>query len=540
VALIATKTWLDVRMAPAPVDAWTAVTDRLTMFSHAFNISVDQVGNALKLYKVTLGHLPSDLLGRAVKTALGRWKWHNAMPTPAELEEPVRDEWAARVRIRARLDMAVAKADEEAKEQDASRKKAVDDAWWQAAAKRQGKTVEELKAQAEGVRNRLASGQSWKPPVKRLEGDQNDGSEVVETSPERRAEILAEIDALAEVEKNAGSTPVQPVDKNASSTAAPDSDPIAPLSSAMPSGAILALAICLLLNGSIAPLIATLIAFDSTSTLTSTLTGRFSTTTQFYKHIAFHNHLPTAVVVGRDDFSRGKMTRKKQPDSAPKPAPAEAQNPSPEKPRIGRPPEHGPEVWADILERHANGETITKICRTSPGYPRPVSVAQRGQADATFANLYARARLMFADAIFDQAMDIADCDDQEPIYATSTNKGGETKRIVDINAMKARALQARLRVDTRLRIVAKINPEKYGDMLRLEHRGGVTFENVDDAALNARIMRQLSDLGIGAWLRARNIDGDLLEEFFALFLTPELPTAPVPAAIEHQPEEAKL
>jgi hypothetical protein len=148
--LLAAKAWMDTYTEPAGDDAWTAASDRLTLFSHAFNIRLETLAKALKLYRLALSHLPPDLLMRAVRAAIGAWKWHNSMPTPAELEAPVKQEYAARLIGKSRLGMALTQADRDAAAKDVARKKAVDDAWWADAAKRQGTTVEALKAEAQG------------------------------------------------------------------------------------------------------------------------------------------------------------------------------------------------------------------------------------------------------------------------------------------------------------------------------------------------------------------------------------------------------
>lgn len=173
--------------------------------------------------------------------------------------------------------------------------------------------------------------------------------------------------------------------------------------------------------------------------------------------------------------------------------------------------------------------------------PEPVSVAIKAANDpAGFGKAYTRARLMFADAIFDEAMLIADGKDTPLIYAKITTVTGKVREYVDVGAMKSQAMRDRLRVDTRLRLVPKINPEKYGDRLNLHHSGGVDFGQMDDAALNARLVKQLHDLGVIKALEALKLTAVQIDALVQLFLTPELPTKPEPPLLEHEPKGEDL
>jgi hypothetical protein len=191
---------------------------------------------------------------------------------------------------------------------------------------------------------------------------------------------------------------------------------------------------------------------------------------------------------------------------------------------MGRTQTYSDETYQTILDDHARGMTITAICRR-PNYPDIATVSNRAATHPAFAKAYLRAKESFADAIFDEAMQIAD-DASAPIMVDSgkLDKDGNPIMKVDLMAQKARSNTARLQIDTRLRIVAKINPAKYGDRLDLTVRDEApTLASMSDADLNARIAKAM---------RAKGIP----EEYVQMMLIPELP--PVGAVIEHVAQKA--
>ncbi len=107
--------------------------------------------------------------------------------------------------------------------------------------------------------------------------------------------------------------------------------------------------------------------------------------------------------------------------------------------------------------------------------------------------MFARARIAYADAIFDEAMEIAD--DSSGDWTTK-RKGGEEVRAVDHENIQ----RARLRVETRMKAVAKINPGKYGDKLDLNMSGEINVSQLSDAKLNERIIGLLEKIGISGEL----------------------------------------
>ena len=110
---------------------------------------------------------------------------------------------------------------------------------------------------------------------------------------------------------------------------------------------------------------------------------------------------------------------------------------------MGRPSKYTPELFAEICERLSKGEPLAQICRDEH-MPAERTVRDWKEADAIVSAAIAHAREDGFDAIALEALRIAD------------DKEGEHQR-------------DRLRVDTRLKLLAKWDPKRYGD--RVTHQG---------------------------------------------------------------------
>ena len=113
-------------------------------------------------------------------------------------------------------------------------------------------------------------------------------------------------------------------------------------------------------------------------------------------------------------------------------------------------------LFAKICERIAQGETLAAICRTD-GMPGRVTVYDWMTENEDLAESFARAREAGMDAIADQAMQIAD----DGLNDTYEDANGFKR--VDNDVVQ----RSRLRVETRLKLLAKWSPGKYGDKLEL-------------------------------------------------------------------------
>ena len=131
--------------------------------------------------------------------------------------------------------------------------------------------------------------------------------------------------------------------------------------------------------------------------------------------------------------------------------------------RRGRPSRYTPDLAADICRRLADGEPLRSICR-DPAMPDKATVLRwlADKAKADFRDQYAHARQMQADALFDEALEIADDTTGD---LTTDKDGKETVNHENIQ-------RSRLRVDTRKWAAGKLAPKRYGDKIQHTGEGG--------------------------------------------------------------------
>jgi hypothetical protein len=113
---------------------------------------------------------------------------------------------------------------------------------------------------------------------------------------------------------------------------------------------------------------------------------------------------------------------------------------------------------AEIVERISNGEPLRAICRDDH---MPAWRTVYGWLDEhkDFAASIARARELGFDAIAEEALAIADTP-LEGIEVEESETGVKTKRSDMLGHRK-------LQIETRLKLLAKWSPKKYGDRLEL-------------------------------------------------------------------------
>jgi len=128
----------------------------------------------------------------------------------------------------------------------------------------------------------------------------------------------------------------------------------------------------------------------------------------------------------------------------------------------------------DICERIAEGEPLRVICRTE-GMPAWRTVYHWLEERPDFAARIARARVSGFDAIAEDCLDIAD----ETNLDTVTDKEGNERQNTEWIS------RSKLRVDTRLKLLAKWDPKRYGDKLETTVKGGPAnvMLSATDAAL---------------------------------------------------------
>ncbi len=118
----------------------------------------------------------------------------------------------------------------------------------------------------------------------------------------------------------------------------------------------------------------------------------------------------------------------------------------------GRPSVYSDSLANEILRRIASGETLRAMCKED-GIPAASTIKLWAINDDPpgFSDKYMRAREFQADAIAEQALELADdCDPED-------------------------AAKVRIQVDTRKWLASKINPAKFGERSRVD----TTAVNVD-------------------------------------------------------------
>ncbi len=133
--------------------------------------------------------------------------------------------------------------------------------------------------------------------------------------------------------------------------------------------------------------------------------------------------------------------------------PAKAKSPrKPGKPnKGGRPSKYTPKLVEDICARLAKGEPLAVICRDE-GMPHPSTVRDWMDAKPDVSRLIARAREDGEDWIAAECLAIAEDGSQDYVLA-------KTGPILDTEHVS----RSKLRIETRLKLLAKWNPRKWGE-----------------------------------------------------------------------------
>lgn len=136
---------------------------------------------------------------------------------------------------------------------------------------------------------------------------------------------------------------------------------------------------------------------------------------------------------------------------------------SPAKHPGGRPALYTDELAIKILTRIVEGESLSAICRDE-SMPSISTVLKWRRQDPEFAKHYDSARVDRADTHAEWMMDIAD--DGRNDWMQIHGKEDTGWRLNGEHVQRSR-----LRVDTLKWIASRMNPKKYGELIRQEHTG---------------------------------------------------------------------
>lgn len=145
----------------------------------------------------------------------------------------------------------------------------------------------------------------------------------------------------------------------------------------------------------------------------------------------------------------------------------------------GRPTLYTPELAQEICERLSKGEPLSTICEDAH-MPAVRTVSDWKEAQPTFSADFARARDDGHDAIAAQCFVIANT----PQLGERVEIDADGKERVTREDMLG---HRKLQVETRLKLLAKWDPKRYGERLDLNHSGGLTIARtgMTDAELEA-------------------------------------------------------
>jgi hypothetical protein len=165
--------------------------------------------------------------------------------------------------------------------------------------------------------------------------------------------------------------------------------------------------------------------------------------------------------------------------------------------KIGRPSKYSPAVAQEICEGLAEGTPLREICRREH-MPEWRTVYDWMGRDETLSAAIARARDIGYDKIAEECLQIADTPTLMRRVTTGTDPktGGVVQSVVESDDVNHRRLQ----VDTRLKLLAKFHPKKYGDRailagdadnpLQINVQATEMFESI---LKNAEMTRQIEE-----------------------------------------------
>jgi hypothetical protein len=138
------------------------------------------------------------------------------------------------------------------------------------------------------------------------------------------------------------------------------------------------------------------------------------------------------------------------------------------------------ELAAEIVRRVATGEPLAVICRDE-GMPNRHTVSDWRKVRPEFDEAMNEARDAGFDAIAADCMVIAD-------DASGDYRAGEKGVLLDSDHIS----RSRLRVETRLKLLAKWDPRRYGEKVAIDHSGEIGKRELTDEELDAEIAKRLS------------------------------------------------
>jgi hypothetical protein len=173
--------------------------------------------------------------------------------------------------------------------------------------------------------------------------------------------------------------------------------------------------------------------------------------------------------------TKKRKTTRQEKISKPAVYETEVDTPTPVKKKTGRPSKYDPEIARIICEQLSEGIPLRQICRENDGFPAWRTVYDWMGRDEALSASIARARDIGYDALAEECLAIAD--NMEFGQKQVMTDQGTATTVEDMLGHR------KLRIETRLKLLAKFHPTKYGDRVAIEGvEGGAPIATQDATA----------------------------------------------------------
>lgn len=152
--------------------------------------------------------------------------------------------------------------------------------------------------------------------------------------------------------------------------------------------------------------------------------------------------------------------------------------------RTGRPTDYTPELGVEMCALIAEGETVFDLCEQENMPDKSTFFRWLYKYD-DFRDIYLKAKKAQTHFIAEEIRAIAD-DGQNDWVERESKRTGETSTVVNAEHIQ----RSKLRVETRLKIMAMMNSHTYGETKRTEltgKDGAPLFEKLTQEQIDARL-----------------------------------------------------
>lgn len=148
--------------------------------------------------------------------------------------------------------------------------------------------------------------------------------------------------------------------------------------------------------------------------------------------------------------------------------PSKAKDAQAPKRPVGAPSTYTLELAIAICEQVADGRPLISICQQE-GMPNRATVRDWRLRHPEFDAMYTRAREEFADSLVDELLELAD----KSRMGVKTKMGPNGEEVTTGDMVE----RARIQIDTRKWLAAKILPKKYGEKIEVDGKQEVVVKH---------------------------------------------------------------